>query len=430
MPYRHLLPITGSKRKSSLISAFRLQRAQLIGGLLASVALPFAIRYMLNDVVNPWDQLGTSLLVALGLLISHLLNQEFSKYPFEDPISSTLPATVLGFSLVIVLILIGHLQYSRMLLFLGFLATLCWYLLMSFIRSRLHRTSLAVVPEGNSHDLLSISEVEWLEIEPTATIPDLQGVDGIVVDFSSDLSKPWIDLLVSCASFGVPIYDSSKLRELLTGQVALDHIRDIGLDTLLPNRTYIVIKTIIDWILAITFAPVFIAVLFVCGIAIRLDSKGPVLFVQPRMGYRGKVFPCYKLRTMQDNAEAFGPSYTIHGDKRVTRVGRVLRTFRLDELPQFFNVLRGEMSWIGPRPEAIALAKMYEAGIDYYGFRHSVKPGISGWAAIHQGNVAELDSATVKLQYDFFYIKNVSLMLDIFILMKTVWVVITGLGSK
>lgn len=430
MPFRCLLQILSSKRKSSLISAFKRQRAQLIGGFLVSVALPFVIRYMLSDVISPWDQLGTSMLVTLGLVISHVLNQEFTKYPFQDAVSSTLPAAVLGFSLVIGLILIGHLQYSRILLFSGFCATLCWYFLMSLIRYQLHRTSIAVVPAGNSHDLLSMSEIDWLEIDPTTTIPDLRGVAGIVVDLSSDLSKSWIDLLVSCASAGIPIYDSFKLRELITGQVALGHIGDIGLDALQPKKTYITIKSIVDLILAIALSPFLAAILLVCGIAIRLDSKGPIFFVQQRIGYRGRVFACYKLRTMHDNAEAFGPSYTRHRDRRITRVGRVLRTYRLDELPQFFNIIKGEMSWIGPRPEAIALAKTYEAGIDCYGFRHSVKPGLSGWAAIHQGNVAELDSAKVKLQYDFFYIKNISFTLDIFIAVKTIWVVFTGVGSK
>lgn len=422
--------VPGSISKNSLIAVVKRQRVQLLGGLFVSVILPFFFRYMLNDVIDPWDQLGTSVLVTLGLLLSHLVNQKFSKYPFEDPISSTLPAAVFGFSIVVVLIIVGHLQYSRMLLFLGFLATLCWYLAMSFVRSRYYRASLAVVPVGNSYHLLSLPKVYWYQLESTVKVQELKELDGIVVDFSSDLSQSWIDFIVSAASIGVPIYDSSKLRELLTGQVSLDHVKDIGLDTLLPNRSYLVIKSIADWILAIIAAPIALAIMFLCGIAIRLDSSGPVLFVQPRVGYRGKVFPCYKLRTMHESASTNGPSYTMHGDKRITRVGRILRKFRLDELPQFLNILKGEMSWIGPRPEALSLSREYEAGIDYYGFRHSVKPGITGWAAIHQGNVANLESATEKLQYDFFYIKNVSSMLDIYISMKTVWVVLTGLGSK
>lgn len=430
MPYHKLLPVQSSKSKNSFILLFRRQRAQLLGGAVVAVLLPFVIRYLLNDAIDPWDQLETSMLVTLGLVITHLINQKFSKYPFEDPISSTLPATVFGFSVVIIFILIGHLQYSRMLLSLGFLATLCWYLAMSFLRSYRYRTNLAVVPAGNSQTLLSIPDVNWYQVEPAITASQLQLIDGIVVDFSSDLSRQWIDFVVSSASAGVPIYDSSKLRELLTGRVSLEHIGDIGLDALLPSRIYQVVKSIIDWIVAMAVMPALFVVLIVCGIAIRLDSSGPILFAQPRMGYRGKVFLCYKLRSMTVNAESLGPSYTTQGDRRITRVGKILRKYRLDELPQIFNILKGEMSWIGPRPEAIALAQRYEAGINYYGFRYSVKPGITGWAAIHQGNVAELESATEKLQYDFFYIKHISPMLDIFIAVKTVWVVVTGLGSR
>ena len=114
----------------------------------------------------------------------------------------------------------------------------------------------------------------------------------------------------------------------------------------------------------------------------------------------------------------------------MTRVGRFIRKYRLDELPQVFNILKGEMSWIGPRPEALALALDYGRHIPYYAFRHSVKPGISGWAAIRQGNVAQVTEATRKLRHDFFYIKNISASLDAFIAVKTVWIVMSGFGSR
>jgi lipopolysaccharide/colanic/teichoic acid biosynthesis glycosyltransferase len=125
-----------------------------------------------------------------------------------------------------------------------------------------------------------------------------------------------------------------------------------------------------------------------------------------------------------------GDDYTVPNDERVTRVGRVLRQYRIDELPQIINILRGEMSWIGPRPEATSLTIWYEREIPFYVYRHIVRPGISGWAQVHQGNVAAVDAAQLKLEYDFFYIKNFSFWLDAVIVFKTVRAIVTRFGWR
>ena len=135
-----------------------------------------------------------------------------------------------------------------------------------------------------------------------------------------------------------------------------------------------------------------------------------------------------KFRTMRPQAEE-GSHFTTENDSRVTRVGRFLRRYRLDELPQIVNILKGEMSWIGPRPEALPLATWYESEIPFYAYRHIVRPGITGWAQVNQGNVAEIEAATSKLHYDFFYIKHFSFWLDILIAAKTVRTVLTGFGA-
>jgi len=134
------------------------------------------------------------------------------------------------------------------------------------------------------------------------------------------------------------------------------------------------------------------------------------------------------LRTMTHNHG--GGDYTIEGDKRITRVGRFLRQYRLDELPQIINILRGDMSWIGPRPEAISLAEWYEREVPFYIYRHIVRPGMSGWAQVHQGNVAAVDAAQLKLEYDFYYIKHFSFWLDAVIVLKTLRAIVTGVGSR
>ena len=176
--------------------------------------------------------------------------------------------------------------------------------------------------------------------------------------------------------------------------------------------------------------------LLVIAVLIRLDSPGPILFRQRRMGYRGMPFNMLKFRTMVTRQVGSGDdaaredAITRGGDDRVTRIGRFLRRTRIDELPQIVNILRGEMSWIGPRPEAVPLSRWYEAELPFYAYRHIVRPGITGWAQVNQGHVAELDDVHVKLHYDFYYIKFFSSWLDLLIALRTVGIMLTGFGAK
>jgi lipopolysaccharide/colanic/teichoic acid biosynthesis glycosyltransferase len=166
--------------------------------------------------------------------------------------------------------------------------------------------------------------------------------------------------------------------------------------------------------------------------AIRLDGDGPIIFSQQRVGYGGRRIIVYKFRTMH-SAPASGDrraAITADDDERVTRAGRRLRKLRLDELPQIFNIIRGEMSWIGPRPEVEVLSAWYTNELPFYRYRHVVKPGISGWAQVNQGHVAEVDEVHRKLQYDFYYIKYFSPWLDLLILLRTIKTMLTGFGSR
>jgi lipopolysaccharide/colanic/teichoic acid biosynthesis glycosyltransferase len=174
----------------------------------------------------------------------------------------------------------------------------------------------------------------------------------------------------------------------------------------------------------------------IVAIAIRIDSKGPAIFCQQRMGFRGKPFMVYKFRSMSVAAPGNNDlppgvlDSTRAGDQRITRVGRFIRKTRIDELPQLFNVLKGEMSWIGPRPETLNLSEWYETEIPFYRYRHIVRPGITGWAQIKQGHVTSVDDVREKLEYDFYYVRNFSIWLDILIVIQTVRVILTGHGSK
>ena len=169
------------------------------------------------------------------------------------------------------------------------------------------------------------------------------------------------------------------------------------------------------------------------AVIIRLTSPGPAIFKHTRVGYRGQPFQAYKFRTMKqrdhgdDDIES---QITLDGDPRITAVGRFLRRTRIDELPQLINVLIGQMSLIGPRPEAQALADWYNERLDFYEYRHVVRPGITGWAQVSQGHVTSIEEIFHKTQYDFYYIKNVSLSLDFLIALETLEIVFSGRGAR
>lgn len=176
---------------------------------------------------------------------------------------------------------------------------------------------------------------------------------------------------------------------------------------------------------------VFLApLLLMTAIAVKLESKGPVLYRQKRVGYGGQVFEVFKFRSMIVDAEANGPQYAAVKDKRITRVGRFIRKFRIDEIPQTINVLRGEMSFVGPRPERPEFVLELEQEIPLYHCRHLVKPGITGWAQVKYEYAASVEGARNKLRYDLYYIRHFSPALDLMIVLMTVRVALFGLGSR
>ncbi len=190
------------------------------------------------------------------------------------------------------------------------------------------------------------------------------------------------------------------------------------------------VKRLIDCAASLCLLVVLSPVLLLTAIAIKLDSAGPVLYRQKRIGYRGECFEVLKFRSMVSDAEKDGPQYAKSNDNRVTRVGRFIRKTRIDEIPQAINVLRGEMSFVGPRPERPEFAWELEREIPQYNHRHLVKPGITGWAQVKYEYTATVEGAREKLRFDLFYIRHFSPILDIVIILMTVRVALFGIGSR
>ena len=238
--------------------------------------------------------------------------------------------------------------------------------------------------------------------------------------------------LLDCRLQGIQVEDWPTFYEKATGKILVTSLRPSWLifaDGFVKTRRTEVVKRFLDMSLAFIGLVLALPVMAAVAIAIKLDSRGAVLFRQPRLGQNGSVFILNKFRSMREDAEKdTGPVWARNNDPRVTRIGALLRKTRLDELPQLFNVLVGHMSFIGPRPERPEFVYDLQKAIPYYMERLSVKPGITGWAQVRYPYGASVDDALQKLQYDLYYIKNLSLFLDLLILLNTVQVVLFARG--
>ena len=240
--------------------------------------------------------------------------------------------------------------------------------------------------------------------------------------------------LLDCKLRGIRVSDAQTHFEKSRGQIKLDYVNagwlifGSGFNQT-PARA--VVKRIFDVSCTLILLLVSTPVMLLTGLLIALESRGPVFYKQERVGTAGRVFKVLKFRSMRADAERDGkPRWAAAQDDRVTRVGRVIRTFRIDEIPQLFNVLKGEMSLVGPRPERPFFVGQLTETLPYYAVRHSLKPGITGWAQVKYQYGATLEDSREKLEYDLFYVKNHCLSLDLLILFKTVAVVLSGKGAR
>lgn len=240
--------------------------------------------------------------------------------------------------------------------------------------------------------------------------------------------------LLTARTQGISIEESPTLLERVTGRVALDSLRPSwmilsdGFRKSLWLRLYQRGTSLFGAAVGLVLLS---PVLLLVALAVKLDSRGPVIYRQTRVGLNGRPFDIFKFRSMRQDAEqASGPVWAQERDPRITRVGHWLRKLRLDELPQLFNVLRGDMNFAGPRPERPGFVEQFRQSIPYYDMRHSVRPGISGWAQVSRDYGASLEDAREKLEYDLFYIKNLSVWLDLFILFQTTKIMFLGRGAR
>jgi exopolysaccharide biosynthesis polyprenyl glycosylphosphotransferase len=265
-------------------------------------------------------------------------------------------------------------------------------------------------------------------------IIDRYRISDLVMAITGDVQGATFQSILDAQEQGVEVTRMPILYEEITQRVPIHHLESDWLirsfvDQLRVSVSYEVFKRLIDIVGGLAGLSIFVLTFPFIAIATMIDSGTPILYAQTRLGKGGRVFRIYKFRTMCQDAEADGEAKLAEeNDPRVTRVGNFLRRTRLDELPQFWNVLRGEMSLVGPRAERPALVKQFQREIPFYRARLLVKPGLTGWAQINYGYVANVTETAVKLEYDLYYIKHRSFMMDLMIVLRTIGTVLSRKG--
>lgn len=435
--------------------------------IIISLNLSFLIR-LKKSIIN---YLGLNEAVIIIILISFISLISFYSFDLYD-IKEKLPIRKLSANIIGALILIFLVYMALFYIFpyvigrgvfligLSFIGTMAitWRLLYSSLfRLTFPERNIVIVgtgkPAQSIYSILNVNSeyniVGFIEEEPAKKhssnikiLGNSLSLEKIIKDHNVNaviVAKPYIRNknfnreLIKIKMKGVSIYDFETFYEYSMQKLPIKYIEERwllysnGFDKL-GSKTNKRIKRVIDiaisTILILIFSPIGIIISFL----IKITSEGPIFFLQERVGENNKVFKIIKFRTMVKNAETKEPKWAEENDHRITAIGKILRRSRLDELPQLLNVIKGEMSLVGPRPEREFFINKLIKKIPFYSLRFSVKPGLTGWAQINYPYGASEEDALEKLQYELYYIKNMSLLLDLKILLRTFRVVLFGMG--
>jgi sugar transferase (PEP-CTERM system associated) len=286
------------------------------------------------------------------------------------------------------------------------------------------------------HTKRRISTADFEVLGTLDDIPEIvraQAVDRVVVSLSDARGRLPMDQLLQMKLDGVRFDHLASVYEECTGKIAVENLRPswfIFSSGFRKSRSLEAAKRAMDIVMSLIGIVLTAPIMLMVAALVRITSPGPVIYQQQRVGKNGRVFTLYKFRSMRNDAEKHtGAVWATAGDTRVTPIGRFLRKARLDELPQFWNVLRGDMSFVGPRPERPEFVNELTRQIPFYGERHTVRPGLTGWAQVTFRYGATVEDSMEKLQCDLFYIKNLSIALDLFVILKTIQTVVLRRGT-
>ncbi|HWR26726.1 MAG TPA: TIGR03013 family XrtA/PEP-CTERM system glycosyltransferase [candidate division Zixibacteria bacterium] len=437
--------------------------------ILLSVYLSFAIRQQVYIDILIYNTKASILLLSTYLLSFAILDS----HNFTDRFKSTsyfihfLFTVLLGTIILAIVFYFLKWRFGRGILLLNmFIVTLFsyfWRILFDTVFNLAqHPINLVIIGSGYAgrtmYDVLTSRNygfkiVGFLDDDPAlmsqnigqqmvigtsvmlTELVDKHAIDAVVVAVTHEKNPDLLKNIVEAKMKGIEIYFMPNLYEEITGKLPVLHIGDGWLAytnfkgvTSSPYTLYF--KRAFDIFLSLCGLTFFSPIILFTAIAVKLESKGPILYRQKRIGYNDKTFELYKFRSMKMDAEEKGAVWAQENDPRVTLVGKLIRKTRIDEVPQMWNVLMGNMSFIGPRPERPEFVALLKEEIPFYSYRHTVQPGITGWAQVNYQYGASKKDALEKLQYDLYYIKNLSFFLDIHVLLKTVQVVLFGKGAR
>ena len=326
-----------------------------------------------------------------------------------------------------------------------------WLIRQSFLRERVHvvgegerakwlvkiiraKPELGMVVMGWSGAMGGGSMNREALRDKLAEIAEKHNLDRVIIALEDRRGIMPVRELLDLRLSGVKVEDATGIVEKISGKIEVDSIHPSWLifsEGFRLNPTFMFLRRFFSLVVSLVLLLAVLPLLPLIALAIKLTSPGPVLYAQKRVGRNGKVFTCYKFRTMRADAEtAHGPSWAGDNDPRVTLVGRWIRRVRIDEIPQLWNVLRGEMGFVGPRPERPEFVEWLSREIPYYPLRHVIRPGITGWAQIRYQYGASLEESKEKLKFDLYYIKHMSLSFELMIVLESVKIVLLRRGAR
>ena len=377
--------------------------------------IPETTKASLTLLVVVFLGLQISLILMINKFGQNLRERSFVSFLFLMPVA-------------LVTILLLRVPYSSVFLFWGGILLILFWYITSLVLQRFNRPIIGLATTAMSDFEGFIDPAFIRNISPD--MRDQVKVDLIVLKERELASPEWADFLMQCFLRSITVEEHSNLMEKLSGRVDLAHFSFRNSLQLVRENNYLPFKRLIDILLSACLLLILSPLMVICAALIRIESVGNPIFSQRRVGIGGRPFTIFKFRSMRNVEGDGGARFAAKHDVRVTTLGRLLRRSRIDELPQLWNVLIGDMSLIGPRPEQVDLTNSIQDEIPLFSLRHSVRPGITGWAQVRQGYADDMSTTRTKLSYDLWYVSNASMLLDIAITMRTLKVILTGFGSR
>jgi exopolysaccharide biosynthesis polyprenyl glycosylphosphotransferase len=412
---------------------------------MVSLAIALGVASLIVfDTHLPWAATTTSsvwpflaMLFAGATLGSYLSARAWAKAAPRPTYGRALAIVAFAAAFTAVGLVLTRVYWSRPMLALSLAA---WLGLMFAHRAVLRRRPwsepmvIITAEKQLAEDIRNTEHAEVLAVlEPGEEPPSEPMAEGVsvVVDLRAVLSEEMARYVSSASIAGYRVRSFSEAYEEHTGRLPMVHLAE-GWELSQPvaRSSYAPAKRGIDLLLTVLTAPLWLLIGAIVWVAVRLDTPGAGLYHQERVGRNDRLFTLHKFRTMQEDAEEDGPRFAEPGDPRITRVGRFLRQSRLDEIPQLWNVIRGDLSIVGPRPERPVFVEEYERAIPFYGSRHLIRPGVTGWAQVNYGYADDEADAVEKLTYDLYYVKHSSVWVDLHILGMSIWTVLSGFGAR